>query len=55
MIVDIEVAIEHRLPEILFHREPGLGAGIHDRLEEAVGAATFGLGAVHRQISPMAT
>ena len=48
--MDFETAIDHRLSQILFHGEPGLGAGVHGRLEEAMGAASFGLGGVHRQI-----
>ena len=48
--MDFEAAIGHRLPQVLLHGEPRLGAGVHDRLEEAMGAAAFGLGAVHRQI-----
>ena len=50
LVVDFEAAIGHRLTKILLHGEPRLGAGVHGRLEEAMGAAPFGLGAVHRQI-----
>ena len=50
LVVDFEAAVGHRLAQILLHGQPGLGAGVHRRLEEAVGAAAAGLGAVHRQI-----
>ncbi len=48
--MDFEAAVDQRLAQILFHGEPRLGAGIHGRLEEAIGPAAVGLGAVHRQI-----
>ena len=36
LIVDFEGAVGQRLPQILLHGEPRLGAGVHGRLEEAV-------------------
>ena len=50
LVVDLEVAVHQRLAQIPLQGEPCLGAGIHRRLEEAVGAAAVRLGAVHRQI-----
>ena len=50
LVVDFEAAIGQRLPQILLHGEPRLGAGIHGRLEEAMGAASLGLGGVHREV-----
>ena len=50
LVVDFEAAIDQRLAQILLHGEPRLGAGVHRRLEEAMGAASVGLGAIHRQI-----
>ncbi len=48
--MDLEAAVHEGLTQILLHLEPGLGAGIHRRLEEAMGSAAVGLGAIHRQI-----
>ncbi len=53
LIVDFEAAIDHRLAKILLHGEPGLGTGVHRRLEETVGAASLGLGAVHCEIGAL--
>ena len=50
LVVDLEAAVDQRLPQILLHGEPRLGAGIHGRLEEAMGAAAAGLGGIHRKI-----
>ena len=48
--MDFEAAIGHRLPQVLLHGQARLCTGIHLRLEEAMGAAALGLGAVHREI-----
>ena len=48
--MDFEGAVGQRLPQILLHGEPRLGAGIHRRLEEAMDAASLGLGGVHREV-----
>ena len=50
LVVDFEAAVHQRLAQILLQGKPRLGAGIHRRLEEAIGSAAVGLGAVHRQI-----
>ncbi len=50
LIVNLEAAVHERLTQILLHLEPGLCAGVHGRLEEAMGPAPVGLGAIHRQI-----
>src|SRR5206468_10801048 len=50
LIVDFEGAVAQRLPQILLHGEPRLGAGIHGGLEEAMDAASLGLGGVHREV-----
>ena len=50
LVVDFEAAVHQRLAQILLQGKPRLGAGIHRRLEEAIGPAAVGLGAVHRQI-----
>ena len=48
--MDLEAAVGQRLAQILLHGQPRLGAGIHRRLEEAIGPAAVGLGGVHRQV-----
>ena len=50
LVVDLEAAVHQRLAQIPLQGEPRLGAGIHRRLEEAIGSAAVGLGAIHRQI-----
>ena len=50
LVVDLEAAVDQRLAQVALHGEPGLGAGIHVGLEEAIGPPPAGLGAVHRQI-----
>ena len=33
LVVNLEAAVDHRLPQVQFHGKPGLGAGVHGRLE----------------------
>ena len=50
LVMDLEAAVGQRLAQILLHGEARLGARVHGRLEEAVGAASVGLGAIHRKV-----
>ena len=50
LVVDLEVAVHQRLTQVLLQGEASLRAGIHGRLEEAIGPAAVGLGAIHRQV-----
>ena len=50
LVVDFKAAIHQRLTQVLLHGKPRLRAGIHRRFEEAMGSASSGLGAIHRQI-----
>ena len=47
LVVDLEAAVGQRLAQILLHGQPRLGAGVHRRFEEAMGAAPAGLGAAY--------
>ena len=33
LVMDLEAAVHHRLSQVQFHGKPGLGAGVHGRLE----------------------
>ena len=50
LVVEFEAVVGHCLPKILLHGKARLGAGIHVRLEEAMGAAPFGLGGIHCKV-----
>ena len=50
LVVDFEAAIHQRLTQVLLHGKPRLRAGVHRGFEEAMGSASAGLGAIHRQI-----
>ena len=50
LIVDFEFVALQRRAQIQFQYAPRLGAGVHSGLEEAVGAAAVGLGAIKREV-----
>ncbi len=50
LVVQFEAAAHDRLAQIEFERAARFHARVHRDLEEAVGAAAVGLGAVHRQV-----
>ena len=50
LVIDRELALEQRVSQVLLETAAGLHALVHLRLEEAVGAAPFALGAVEREI-----
>src|SRR5665213_906513 len=48
LIVNLEPAVLDRLPQLQFQQSLRFGARIHSRLEESIGSASVGLGAIHR-------
>ena len=50
LVVQLELAAHDRLAQIEFQRAPRLHARVHLGLEEPIGAAAVGLGAVQRQV-----
>src|SRR5882724_6680876 len=53
LVLDLELAVPERLAQILLELAARMHQRIHHRLEEAIGAAAVGLGAVKRQISAL--
>jgi hypothetical protein len=50
LIMERELAFRHRPPEICLQRAAGLHTRVHLRLEEAIGGAAIGLGAIKRHV-----